>query len=254
MSDTIAPPRTGQVMVSSGFDDAKLPEAFSIIDETPDMDVTVAKLRDLIGVEHLVYHSSKLGTSPSSDPYIRLTYPATWIKQYLQMGYVDIDPVLREGFLRTLPFDWSELKVGSDREMAFMLDALAHGVGPFGLSIPLRSKRGHRGLFSLSSAGPEEAWKAFRKASLPSLIDLANRLHRRVIREVFGEEHVHLTTREVECLHWTSLGKDAVEIAGILHLSPHTVRDFLKSARFKLDCASSAQAVSKATKLGLLVL
>ena len=37
-------------------------------------------------------------------------------------------------------------------------------------------------------------------------------------------------------------------------LSPHTVRDFLKSARFKLDCASSAQAVSKATKLGLLVL
>lgn len=241
-------------MASNGFDEAKLHEAFSIIDETLDMDVAIAELRDLIGVEHLVYHSSKLGTSPSVDPYIRLTYPAAWIKRYLQMGYVDLDPVLREGFSRTLPFDWSELRVAGDKEVAFMMDALAHGVGPFGMSIPLRSKRGHRGLFSLSSSGPEEIWRAFRKTSLPSLIDVANRLHRRVIREVFGEEHVHLTSREIECLHWTSLGKDAVEIATILQISPHTVRDFLKSARFKLDCASSAQAVSKATKLGLLVL
>jgi DNA-binding CsgD family transcriptional regulator len=241
-------------MASEAFDEAKLPEAFSIIDETPDMEATVARLRDLIGVDHVVYHSSKLGTSPSVDPYIRLTYPAAWIKQYLQMNYVDLDPVLREGFQRTLPFDWSELKPSNDREVAFMLDALAHGVGPYGLSIPLRSKRGHRGLFSLSSSGSEEAWRAFRRISLPAVIDVANRLHRRVIREVFGEEHVHLTRREVECLHWTSLGKDAVEIGLILSLSPHTVRDFLKSARFKLDCATSAQAVSKATKLGLLVL
>jgi LuxR family transcriptional regulator, quorum-sensing system regulator CinR len=254
MMNTSTRPRTGQPMASNGFDEAKLAEAFSIIDETPDVEVAVAELRDLIGVDHLVYHSSKLGTSPSVDPYIRLTYPAAWIKRYLQMGYVDVDPVLREGFSRTLPFDWSELKVGSEKEMSFMLDALAHGVGPFGLSIPLRSKRGHRGLFSLSSAGSEEAWKAFRKASLPPVIDVGNRLHRRVIREVFGEEHIHLTGREVECLHWTSLGKDAGEIAAILQISPHTVRDFLKSARFKLDCASSAQAVSKATKLGLLVL
>jgi LuxR family transcriptional regulator, quorum-sensing system regulator CinR len=254
MVNTVKRPRAGQPMASNGFDEAKLREAFSIIDETLDMDVAIAELRDLIGVEHLVYHSSKLGASPSVDPYIRLTYPAAWIKRYLQMGYVDLDPVLREGFLRTLPFDWSELRVAGDKEVAFMMDALAHGVGPFGMSIPLRSKRGHRGLFSLSSSGPEEAWRAFRKTSLPSLIDVANRLHRRVIREVFGEEHVHLTSREVECLHWTSLGKDAGEIATILQISPHTVRDFLKSARFKLDCASSAQAVSKATKLGLLVL
>src|SRR3954451_19794549 len=99
------------------------------------------------------------------------------------MGYVDVDPVLREGFLRTLPFDWSELKVQSEKEMSFMLDALAHAVGPYGLSIPLRSKRGHRGLFSVSSSGPDEAWRSFRKRNLPALIDIANRLHRRVIRE-----------------------------------------------------------------------
>jgi DNA-binding CsgD family transcriptional regulator len=241
-------------MTSAGFDEAKLPEAFAIIDETPDVEDAIARLRDLIGVDHLVYHSSKLGASPSVDPYIRLTYPAAWIKRYLYMGYVDVDPVLREGFLRTLPFDWSELRIQSEREGALMLDALAHGVGPYGMSIPLRSKRGHRGLFSLSFSRSEEEWKGFRKTSLPAVIDVANRLHRRVIRDVFGEEHIHLTNREIECLHWTSLGKDAVEIATILQLSPHTIRDFLKSARFKLDCATSAQAVSKATKLGLLAI
>src|SRR5882724_8329928 len=108
-------------MTSAGFDESKLPEAFAIIDETLDMEDAIAKLRDLIGVDHLVYHSSKLGASPSVDPYIRLTYPASWIKRYLQMGYVDVDPVVREGFLRTLPFAWSELKVQNEKEMSFML-------------------------------------------------------------------------------------------------------------------------------------
>jgi DNA-binding CsgD family transcriptional regulator len=49
-------------------------------------------------------------------------------------------------------------------------------------------------------------------------------------------------------------GKDSTDIAIILDISPHTARDHLKSARFKLDCATSAQAISKAMTLGLLVL
>src|ERR1700736_4790657 len=124
--------RLDEDMATTVPDEERLLEAYAIIEDTPEMEATITKLRDLLNVDHLVYHSSKLGASPSVDPYIRLTYPASWIKRYLQMGYVDIDPVVREGFLRTLPFDWSELKVGSEKEMSFMLDALAHGVGPFG--------------------------------------------------------------------------------------------------------------------------
>ena len=101
--------------------------------------MTAPELRDLLEVSHVVYHSSRLGASPSSDPYIQLTYPDSWIKRYLQMGYVNIDPVLREGFLRTLPFDWSELEIKTAEEMAFLMDALAHDVGPRGYSIPVRS-------------------------------------------------------------------------------------------------------------------
>jgi LuxR family transcriptional regulator, quorum-sensing system regulator CinR len=231
-----------------------LKEAFGIIDETQDVEAAIARLRDVLDVEHLVYHSSKLGVSPSIDPYIRLTYPASWIKQYLQMGYVDIDPVLREGFTRTLPFDWSELQVTTEAEGAFLMDALAHGVGPYGISIPVRSKHGHRGLFSVSFARSPEEWAVYKAKRLDALVAIANRVHQRVIRDVFGEDHPHLTSREVECLRLTALGKDAGDIALILGISPHTARDYLKSARFKLDCVTSAQAVTKAVKLGLLVL
>jgi len=234
-------------------DEAIIATAFSIIEETPDVEVTVSRLRDCIGVDHFVYHSSKLGTSPSVDPYIRLTYPATWIKRYLTMGYVDVDPVLREGFRRTLPFDWSEVEITDAATLAFMTDALAHGVGPYGLSIPVRSKHGHRGLVSVSSACSAEEWAAYRRANLDLLIEIANRLHQHVIREVFGEDRPNLTAREIECLRLTAAGKHAGEIATILSISPHTARDHLKSARFKLDCATSTQAVSTALKLGLLV-
>jgi DNA-binding CsgD family transcriptional regulator len=241
-------------MTTREFDEERLNQAYSIIDSTPDMEETITKLRDLIGVDHLVYHSSKLGASPSVDPYIRLTYPAAWIKRYLQMNYVDLDPVLREGFQRTLPFDWSELTVTTEAEMAFLHDALAHGVGPFGMSIPLRSKHGHRALFSISSSGSREEWVKFVPAMQPWLIQIGNRLHRRVISDVFGEDRPHLTARELECLRWVASGKDTSDIAVILDISPHTARFYLKSARFKLDCVTSAQAVSKAVKLGLLVI
>mgnify|MGYP000087665510 FL=1 len=170
------------------------------------------------------------------------------------MNYVEVDPVLREGFQRQIPFDWTEITITRQEEMALMIDALAHGVGPHGMSIPVVSKRGHRGLFSISFAGTPEAWVAFKEANTELSIQVANRIHRRGIRDVFGGEHIHPSAREVEVLHWKSLGKDATEIATILDISPHTVRDYIKSARFKLDCVTSAQAVSKAVKLGLLTI
>lgn len=241
-------------MATSLLDEEKLTEAFSIIETTPEVEVVIDKLRTLLNVDHVVYHTSKLGGSPSADPYIRLTYPASWIKRYLQMGYADVDPVLREGFLRTLPFDWSELTIQNAPEASFLADALAHGVGPRGLSIPVLSKHGHRGLFTVSSSRSEEEWKTFLETAQSTLIQIANRLHRRVVVELFGEDQPHLTMRELECLRWIALGKAAGEIAVILNISPHTARDYLKSVHYKLDCVTSAQAVSKAVKLGLLTL
>ncbi len=252
MSDADA--RLGTTMTAGPPDEHRLTEAFSVIESVPEIQLVIEKLRDLLTVDHVVYHSSKLGASPSVDPYIRLTYPASWIKRYLQRGYIYIDPVVREGFCRTLPFNRSELTIQNETEASFLADALSHGVGPYGFSIPVASKRGHRALFSISSSRPEQEWKDYLATNQAALIQIANRLHSRVMIEVFGEDRPHLTTRELECLRWIALGKAASEIAIILDISPLTVRDYLKSIRYKLDCVTSAQAVSKAVKLRLLIL
>lgn len=249
MNEFLAPTRT---MASNLSNNRMLIKAFSIIESTPEIQLAVTKIRDLLNVDHIVYHTSKYGMSPSADPYIRLTYPSSWIKHYLQMGYADVDPVVREGFSRTLPFDWATLTKTAAQE-AFFSDAAEHGVGPFGFSIPVQNKHGHRALFSISFSRSEKEWTRFLAATRPALIQIAHRIHRRVIGELFGMEHPHLSAREIECLHWIAAGKDANEIAIILNISPYTAREYLKSARYKLDCVTSAQAISKAAKLGLLV-
>jgi DNA-binding CsgD family transcriptional regulator len=244
--------RLDEASVFSALDAERLLRAYEIIDTAPGIEETIAQLRDLLNVDHLVYHSSKLGMSPSIDPYIRLTYPDSWIKRYLQMGYIDVDPVIREGFSRTEPFDWKELTLSTETEVSFLTDALNHGVGPHGLSIPVVSKQGHRALFSISYSGSEAEWKEFVASSMPSLVQIAHKIHRRVIASIVHEGRPHLTARELTCLQWVARGKSTSETAVILDISTYTVRDYLKSSRYKLDCVTSAQAVNKAIRLGLL--
>ncbi len=231
-----------------------LTEAYSIIEKKAEIQTLVTELRDCLNVDHVVYYTSRLGGSPSADPYIRLTYPASWIARYVKMAYGDVDPVLREGFRRALPFEWRELAIKDAADAAFLADGAAHGVGPHGYTIPVVTKHGHRGLFAVSFSGPEEEWKKFLSTRQPGFVQVANRLHRRVVTDLFGEDRPHLTPRELECLRWVALGKDTTEIATILHISLHTTRDYLKSVHYKLDCVTSAQAVTKAVKLGLLIL
>ena len=244
----------GGVMATELRDEKWLTEAYSIIEKKAEIQTITTELRDFLNIDHLVYFTSKVGGSPSVDPYVRLTYPPSWLARYLAMGYADVDPILREGFRRTLPFEWRELDISGSAEAAFLEDAAAHGVGPHGYSIPVSTKHGHRGLLAVSSSGSEGEWTKFLASTQPSLIQIATRLHRRVVGELFGEDRPHLTPRELECLRWIALGKDTTEIAAILNISPHTTRDYLKSVHYKLDCVTSAQAVTKAVKLGLLIL
>jgi LuxR family transcriptional regulator, quorum-sensing system regulator CinR len=244
---------SGRVIAVEPRDEKWLTQAYSIIEKKAEIQTIVAELRDFLCIDHLVYFTSKHGGGPSIDPYIRLTYPAAWLARYLGKGYGDVDPILREGFRRTLPFEWRELDIRDGAEAAFLADAAAHGVGPHGYSIPVSTKHGHRGLLTVSSSRSEGEWTKFLATTQSGLVQIANRLHRRVVGDLFGEDRPHLTPRELECLRWVALGKGATEIAAILQISPHTARDYLKSVHYKMDCVTSAQAVTKAVKLGLLI-
>ncbi len=228
-------------------------DACRLIDASLTIELAIESLRDFLAVDHVIYHSSKLGTNPAVEPYVRLTYTGSWIKRYVQMDYLNVDPVLQEGFSRILPFDWSDLSF-DEKAREMLMDALAHGIGPHGFSVPVRSAYGHRGLFSITFSGSVEDWHGFLGARMRDLVEIAHHIHKRAIGEEFGTPELRLTARELDCLFWTGEGKEASDIASILEISRFTVRDYLKSARYKLDCVTSTQAVSKAVKLGLLSL
>jgi LuxR family transcriptional regulator, quorum-sensing system regulator CinR len=162
-------------------DNELLVQAFLVIADAEDTEQAIAKLRDLLHVDHIVYYLPK----PNAAPYVRLTYPAAWIKRYLEMNYGGIDPIAREGTQRTLPFSWSDLKINGPREAAFIADALSHGIGPHGLSIPLTDYE-HRALFSISSSQSDREWEQFLSTIQSTVVKIANRLHQRVVGEIFG--------------------------------------------------------------------
>jgi DNA-binding NarL/FixJ family response regulator len=62
-----------------------------------------------------------------------------------------------------------------------------------------------------------------------------------------------LTPRELEVLALMGQGYDAKRVATTLGISWHTSRSYTKNVLLKLDCHSALEAVSKASRLGILV-
>jgi DNA-binding NarL/FixJ family response regulator len=74
--------------------------------------------------------------------------------------------------------------------------------------------------------------------------------------EVFAEkdqgEAAGLSERELQVLHLVATGATNKEIAGRLHLSPHTVKEYTSAIYRKLDVRNRAEAVRSAQTLGIL--
>lgn len=238
-----------------GQQDKRLARIYDEIAGETDLDDLLASIRDAYELRHVTFQAAKIGGNPEIDPYVRTTYSADWVKRYLQRGYLSLDPVVREGFKRVLPFDWAEFTPESQEQIAFFMDSIAHGVGRSGFSIPVTDKAARRSCLILNSDCVGTQWEAQKRRYLKEWIELANAVHRRAVPEVWGgeAERPRLAAREAECLTWIAHGKEVPDIAIILGLSEHTVRSYLKSARLKLGCGTLAQAVFKAAGFGLLI-
>jgi len=219
----------------------------------PTVEDAIDAFRSHYGVAHTTYHLAQTVMDRLDSPFVRTTYPSAWVSRYLQRNYVKLDPVILEGTIRSLPFDWSELELKPEAVPLF-LDARCHGLGASGYSIPVVDKRNRRALFSINSDLTGESWRLLIRSHAVDWAELAYVIHKIAMRELYGLEpdHLPLSPRELECLTWTARGKDHKEIAIILGLSNHTVLGYLKSTRFKLDCVNLSQATSKAIILRLI--
>ena len=203
-------------------------------------------------IEFSTYHLALTIADVVDTPYVRTTYHDAWVARYLLRGYVKVDPIVREGLIRQMAFDWREVEVPQAAH-EFLLDAQEHGVGANGYSIPIVDKK-RRALFSLNSRKPADEWSKLVRMHCHEWLELAFLIHRKAVFELHGEHDPvpQLGPREKECLHWSALGKTNDEIAEILGLSMHTTQRYLMSARHKLGAASTTSATALAIQLRLI--
>lgn len=228
-------------------------QLFESIVASNEVEPVVFGFRDAYGLSHATLHLAQTVSESAGMPYLRTTYPPEWVSRYIVKGYVKVDPVVKLGFQRALPFDWAELEA-TEEAQELMTESTKYGLGVSGYSIPVIDKSGRRSLFSVNSNHSAEEWMAFTDRHKQDWAELAHLLHKKAIFELYGERDPapQLGPRELECLRWAAQGKDYRDIAMILQISDHTARGYLKSARHKLDCANLSQAVAKAIKLGMI--
>ena len=217
---------------------------------------TTADAIDLIagrcGHEHTTFHILSTPSAGLDNPFVRTTYPAEWVQYYLLNNLAVVDPVVEKARRDRHSFCWSELPQNTAEPV--LKTAATFGIGASGYSFVHEDDRGRIGLFSITASMAPGPWSAYVAAHGKTLACLLPDLHAKAVAEIATDtgDYPKLTPREYECLTQSAAGNSYSQIAVILSLSEHTVRSYLKIARIKLDCITLAQAVGKATRMGLI--
>lgn len=207
------------------------------------------------GLSHMTFLALRTGSTSPLIPFYVSTYTQEWINTYVVNDYIAIDPVVALARTDLLPVDWSLVKRQSDEVARFFADAIRHGVGPNGLTIPIRGANGERCLFSVTTDLPNEDWAVLKQSIVHELHIIAYYLHEKVMR-ISGLRHPgmerDLSTRERQCLQLLASGKIYKQISAALDVSESAVRIYIRSARRKLNATTSHHAVAKASYLELI--
>ena len=217
-----------------------------------DLQKVIERLRDALSVDHMIYHwvnakGARTGVG---------TYSIEWVNRYVEKGYVRIDPVILGGIRGFHPVDWKRLDWSSKAAKQFQADAIAHGVGNQGMSIPIRGPHGQFALFTASHNCSDEHWANFIEEGRPDLILLAHFFNKRALElepYALPNSIPQLSPREQEALTLLALGYSRAQIAQTLSISEHTLLVYVESARFKLGALNTTHAVAVAIAQGLIV-
>lgn len=221
-----------------------------------DLQGAVIALRDGLGVSHVIYH----WVSAEGEQYGCGTYDPAWVARYVERDYLRVDPVVSGCYARFHPVEWKRLDWSSKAARAFLADAIAHGVGNQGFSVPIRGPSGQFALFTVTDARDDAAWAAFVETEQRGLILAAHWLNRKAL-EIQGDRvpgaslggSRGLSPREVDALTFLAMGYARGQVADMLSISEHTLRAYIESARFKLGALNTTHAVAKALSEGLIV-
>lgn len=209
-------------------------------------------LRDHYGIAHVVYH----WVDSAGDQYGCGTYSDTWRDRYLEQNYLRVDPVILGCFRRFHPVDWKRLDWSSKAARAFQAEAIDHGVGNQGFSVPIRGPNGQFALFTVSHSCDDTTWETWTEAHRRDLILIAHMFNEKALElepDRTPEQSQALSPREVDAMTLLAMGYSRAQVADTLSISEHTLRVYIESARFKLGAMNTTHAVARAIGRGLIV-
>lgn len=217
-----------------------------------DLNLRIGELRDLLGAEHLVYHS----VNSTGEQYAALTYSPAWVDRYLEQDYARVDPVVKGCYRRFVPVDWKELDWSGKAQRGFLAEALDAGVGSQGFSVPIRGPNGQFAMFTVSDRMNDRCWAHYTAEYSKDLILLAHFINQKALEIERGTDEIVLKTlspRENDSVRLIAMGYSREQAAMALSISEHTLRVYLESARFKLGALNTTHAIARALSLGLIV-
>jgi len=210
-------------------------------------------MRDCLGIDHLVYHwIGALGAQ-----YECGTYAPDWRARYAAQGYLRVDPVIQGCFQRFHPVDWKALDWSSKAARAYLKDALRHGVGNQGFTVPVRGPNGQFALFTVNHSCDDVLWSSFIAQWRAELILAAHGINAKALELMPGpatQAPVALSPRELDAMRLLASGLSRAQVAAELNISEHTVRVYIEGARFKLGALNTTHAVARAMSCGLIAL
>ena len=217
-----------------------------------DMQARSEDLRDLLKLEHVVYH----WVSSSGEQYGCGTYATAWVDRYLEMDYLRVDPVISGCYGRFHPTDWKDLDWTPKGARVFLKEAISYGVGNQGFSIPIRGPSGQFALFTVNDNCDDASWADFVERNRRDLLVLGHIFNEKALefeRGLAPEPSKGLSPREVDAMTLLATGLSRAQAADSLSISEHTLRVYIESARFKLGALNTTHAVARAMQQGLIV-
>ena len=171
--------------------------------------------------------------------------PEDWRRHYVEQSYYNDDAVYHHARRGGEKGTRAEIRRGAANQSVYKRGNLvAQEAAAFGLSNGLMMPiHGYGDLpAAVSYGGHDLDLSDDAQASLYVVGAFAYESLRRLSQETMPVPP-HLTDNELRVLRWTAQGKSATDIAVILRLSPHTVREYHSRLRQKYDVSTNIQVV-----------
>lgn len=232
-------------------------------------------IRGVYDVDHVSYHALSLGLDAPVDRVTMggglaenagiwhrdgrsmgaLTYSPDWIVRYVEENFDQIDPVVQGAAISFDPINWCEIDWSSKPRRQFIDEAIDHGVGSQGYSVPVRGPNGQFALFTINKTCADIRWNRMLAEHRSDFILLAHFFHQRVLQLV-GTDLRHsnrsLSVRERDAIKLIADGLSRGQAADKLGISENTFRVYIDSARHKLGALNIPHAVALAAYRGII--